>query len=136
MTDREFLFIFALIILLVIGSLLLFHWIGPHLICYKLAPRRLEIRLFRFLCIRWIDYSKIVDIREVKWYDSIGIRGVLGLVLGGSWGNQVFVKSFVLITPKRSLSVIITPNTPTVFVTQVKSLISSSKRATGNSGVI
>ena len=112
--------------LLVLGALLLWHWIGPLVISYRLTSTGLEVRVFRSLCVRQVDFSDIADVQEVKWYQSIGLRGTLGLIFRGSWGNRVFVRSFVLIKPKKGLFVMITPKDPCGFVKQAKSLMGAS----------
>jgi len=101
-----------------VGSALgLYHVIGPLLISYNLTPKRIEIKLFRLLPIHWINLSDIEEIREIQW--------PYRMLVGVQWANRVFVRSFVLIKPKRSLYQFVrfTPKDPSAFAKQVRAAI-------------
>ncbi len=124
--NQDLLIILALLPVLLLGTLFLYHYLfGPLLLSYKITTRRIEIKLFHLLLIRWINFSNISEIREVKWRDAVGILGTVGMVFGEKWSSRVFVKSFILITPKKSFfhRITLTPKDPGAFVAQVKSLI-------------
>lgn len=124
--DHSIFTILTVLPFLILGTLFLYNWIAPYIISYNLTAKRIEIKLFHLICIRWINLSNVAEIREVGWRDHIGIRGTIGMVFGESWSNRVFVKSFVLIKPKRSFfhRITITPKNPKDFVEQVKSHLS------------
>lgn len=113
---------------LLIASLSLYHWVAPHVLSYRLTESRIEIRAFGFLCVRWIPFASIGEIREVRWRDAVGILGTIGMVFGEKWSNRAFIKSWVLIRPKgaRLHHITITPKNPTAFVEQVKAHLTSS----------
>lgn len=111
---------------LILGSLALYNWIGPLILSYELTPNKIEVRIFRLACIRRIHFSNIAEIREVRWLEPVGIRGTIGMIFGERWSNRIFVRSFVLIKPKRGFfhHITLTPKDPTAFVEYVNSHIS------------
>ena len=118
---KQTMWILMVLPFLVLGSMGIYHLIGSYVLSYALAKDRIEVRLLHILPIRWIRFSNIAEIREVRWGDPLGFRTMVGVFLSGAWANRIFVKSFILIRPKKYVfqHIAITPEDPTSFVSQV-----------------
>ncbi len=133
MNRQDLWLILAVLPLLFLATMALDHWLGSFLVSYRLTASAIEVRFLQLVRVRWIKYSNIADIRQVTWHDPAGIRSMLRLLWCwfGAWNNRIFVKSFVLIEPKRSFihRIVITPNDPGAFVDRVRTLMARNEPA-------